>query len=124
MSTTTTTGAWVIGSNMPGYLPSGDVYAVEAWEDAWAILRGDMERFAEQDDDMYHELDCGHTDEDDHESECYGSTRALLDAILADGERAGDFDHDTDVSIGLADNDDRVTIFWITWNGEATPDED
>lgn len=117
-------GAWVVGSNMPGYMPDGDPYAVADWFDGWAILRGDLERYAEQDDDLWMELDCGHTSEDDHDSECYGSTRALVDAILADGEREGAFEPNQDVEIGVADNEDRPRVFFLVWSPDSDPDED
>lgn len=31
-----------VGSNVPGYLPDGEPYHVEAWEDALAMLRSDI----------------------------------------------------------------------------------
>lgn len=119
-------GAWVVGHNMPGYSPDPDnVHAVAEWQDAWAILLSVMQRAADDDDDAYASIGCGHAEDGSEcDSECYGSTRALLDAIVADGMRDGSIDTDTDVSIGLADNDGRVTVWWVQWSPDSEPDND
>lgn len=123
-ATPTVTGAWVVGHNMPGYLPTADTYAVADWFDAWAILAGELDRYAEDDDNAYQEIECGHADEEDHDAECFGATRALVDGIMADAEREGLVNENQDFTVTVADNDDRLTTFFLVWSPDSEPDED
>lgn len=52
--------SWVVGWQMPGYLPEMEPFTVDSWEDALDALRSEYERaWDEGDDDEFLE---GHTE--------------------------------------------------------------
>lgn len=72
--------AWIVGNNLPGCLPDGEVSVHLTREDALIVLRADADQFASDVDEVLDGLSEDHQDE-------YSPTEAHVGAIFAvDGE--------------------------------------
>jgi hypothetical protein len=133
----TPVGAWVVGSNMPGYLPEGDPAAFAEWADAFGYLVDELRRWGDEDDDAYAALPCDHSpggdlyalgercDQDGTDTGCHGSSLALVEAIIRDDLTANPtIVPNQDVTVGVVDNDDRPLNFFLAWSPDSDPDED
>jgi hypothetical protein len=119
-TTPTVTGAWVTGSNRPGYLPECDTYASDTWEDAWMTLVDEAQRWADQDDealeDLMIDMEVDPMDEEEP------STRAAVDAMTSAQLYVENGIHpDRDHSFYVVDNHGHAMAWWIMWDAEREP---
>jgi hypothetical protein len=120
-------GAWVIGHNLAGYLPESDTYAYETWQDAWDGFVGEIEHYADTDDDAAYaclSATADMADYPDRENSGYGddepSMLASVKAWLTDDSPA----EGSEVTHYETDNDERLIAFWLVWSDDREPDEE
>lgn len=116
---------FVISSNLPGYLPMNDDPLVVAdWQSAWESFKEFALNWAEQSDELYDEVNCGHPSESEHSDECYGTDVAMVESILAD--LAQNLTKDTNPQgwhIYVNSNDGQTYALFCAWSEDATPEE-
>lgn len=114
-------GAWVVGRNLAGYLPESDTYAFADWADAYETFKDEARTYADENDELNDELASPDWSEDD-----YGSMRATVDSILADGDdrKHGLSGQNESAGMVVGDSDDRPISFWLQWSDDREPEED
>ena len=114
-------GAWVVSMNMVGYLPMDDEPATFAeWEEAAEHYKDFVKEWADQSDQEYDDLDCGHKSGDEHSDECYGSDTATVESILADEAMVPDKDYGMIINA----NDGKTMSLWLNWSDDVPTPED
>jgi hypothetical protein len=109
-------GAWVIGRNLAGYLPESDTYAYPDHAEAAEAFVEMVREYADDDDERNDE----HA-EPDWADDDYGTMRATVDSILADGDATGP---DGGMGMVVGDSDDRPISFWLMWSDDREPYDD
>jgi len=114
-------GAWVIGHNLAGYLPESDTYAFQNYSEAESAFRDMCREYADADDALNDMLADEFWSDDD-----YGTMRAIVDSILADGDHVGFPGPNGNPHCGMivVDSDDRRISFWLVWSDDRDPDQE
>jgi hypothetical protein len=105
---------YMVSSNLVGYLPEEDEPAeFDNWNEAWSFFQTFARGWADDSDELYENgLDCGHTEEEEHTEDCYGSDRAFVDAALADAN-ISEKTAPTGYAITLQSNDGHAYSLWF-----------
>lgn len=76
---------YMVSSNMAGYLSEDDEPATfESWSEGWEYFQSFAREWADTSDELYDEQECGHTEENSHTWECFGTDRAYVDSVLSE----------------------------------------
>lgn len=112
-------GAWVIGHNLPGYLPESDTYAYECHRDAYDSFKEMCREYADRDDEGHDSLA-----EPDWSDDDYGSMRACVDSIISNHDDGSWRGGKHEAGMMVRDSDDRPISFWLVWSDDRDPAED
>lgn len=108
-------GAWVIGRNIPGYLPESDTYAFTDWAEAESAYREMVREWAIESDEEYSTLTSLSPGGD-----YLGSDLATVESILADDPPQTDQDYSMTV---FSNTDDHIAL-WLMWSPDREVDSD
>lgn len=110
-------GAWTVGHNLAGYLPESDVWAFVEWQDAADMYVAEVQRYADEDDEMAAE----DMTEDEWQAEP-PAMRATVDAILSDPSFP--LENGKPYGMVIEDGRGRMISLWLDWSDEDPPEDD
>lgn len=112
-------GAWVVGHNAAGFLPTTEPDEFETWQEAAEHVKDLMIEYAEGTDAAEFDrlaIDRGYTSYEEVPEDEYPSMEATVGAILKDD---GPRETEKAWSAWAQDNDYRLIEFWLMWSDDA-----